>query len=57
MKMEVCESQLIRQGSLIPFQQKCMDQKHLDTDCKQIDLQYITYITEKGQNSHFLHLP
>ena len=25
MKMEFCESQLIRQGSLIPFQQKCMD--------------------------------
>ena len=42
MKMEFCKSQLIRQGSLIPFQQECMDKKHLDTDCKQIDLQYIT---------------
>ena len=50
MKMEFCKSQLIRQGSLIPFQQKCMDKKHLDTDCKQIDLQYITHLATQTSN-------
>ena len=49
MKMEFCKSLLIRQGNLIPFQQKCMDLKtghRLETDRLAI------YYQKKGNNSH-----